>query len=99
LALIKHLLLFQRHFTIIHLPTPKGSILKSIFNGTLEATMLFNEKMTLESDLHVALIETSSKLLDRIVDVLKKCPMPGRQHYLFNMKHIITILQVIYVRN
>lgn len=58
--------------------------------------MLFNEKMTLESDLHTALVEASSKLLDQIVEVFKKSPMPGRQHYLFNMKHIITILQVIY---
>ncbi|RMZ99778.1 dynein gamma flagellar outer arm-like [Brachionus plicatilis] len=55
--------------------------------------MLFNEKSSLDSDLHAALIDSSVKLLELVSEVFKPCPTPGRQHYLFNMKTIITILQ------
>ena len=79
---------------MVYLPVPSGTALKSIFNGTLEASMLFNEKAGLDTDLHSALIDSSVKLLELINEVLRPCPTPGRQHYLFNMKTIITILQV-----
>ena len=57
--------------------------------------MVYTEKMNIDSDLHALVIEASVSLLEIIVDVLKPCPTPGRQHYLFNMKNVITILQVI----
>lgn len=76
---------------------PNGNALRSIFNGTLEASMLFNEKSGLDQDLHTAIIDSSVKLLELVSEVLKPCPTPGRQHYLFNMKTIITILQVYFL--
>jgi len=85
---------FKRHFNLIYLPIPSGQALKSIFHGTLEASMFYSEKSGLDSDLHTALIEASCSLLDAVNQVLKPCPTPGRQHYMFNMKTIITILQV-----
>lgn len=87
---------FKRHFTLIYLPLQSGSALKSIFHGTLEASMFYNERSGLEAELHTALVDASCSLLDAVNQVLKPCPMPGRQHYMFNMKSIITILQVSY---
>jgi hypothetical protein len=80
---------------LLYLPVPTGQALKSIFNGTLEASLLFNDKASIDPDLHGSIIDSSILLLDHINDVLKPCPIPGRQHYLFNLKTIITILQVI----
>ena len=55
--------------------------------------MLYSEKEFIEADLHAAIVDSSCSLLEQIVDVLKPCPTPGREHYLFNMKHMITVLQ------
>ena len=79
---------------MLYLPFPTGQALKSIFNGILEASLLFNDKASIDADLHGSIIDSSILLLDHINEVLKPCPTPGRQHYLFNMKTIITILQV-----
>ena len=79
---------------MLYLPVPAGLALKSIFNGALEASLLFNDKASIDPDLHGSLIDSSILLLDHINEVFKPCPVPGRQHYLFNMKTIITILQV-----
>jgi hypothetical protein len=79
---------------LLYLPTPAGQALRTIFNGTLEASMLYNDKTSIDPDLHSVLVDASVALLDQITDVLKPCPTPGRQHYLFNMKTIINILQV-----
>lgn len=93
--MIKYLLFtFKRHFNIIFLKTPRGQALKSIFHGTLEASMLFGEKNGLDSELHALLVEANISLLEAVNQVLNPCPTPGRQHYMFNMKTIITILQV-----
>lgn len=86
-----------RHSILIYLPVPSGNALKSIFNGTLEASMLYDEKASIDADLHSLIIDASVNLLEMINEVLKPCPTPGRQHYLFNMKTIITILQVSYL--
>jgi hypothetical protein len=67
--------------------------LKSIFNGVLEATLLYNEKEFIEADLHSALVDASCQLLEQMNDVFKPCPTPGREHYLFNMRQMITVLQ------
>lgn len=78
---------------LLYLPAPSGQSLRSIFTGTLEASMLYNEKSSIDSDLHSCIIDASCALLEQISDVLRPCPTPGRQHYLFNMQTIITILQ------
>lgn len=56
--------------------------------------MYFGEKNGLDSELHATLIEASCSLLNAVNQVLNPCPTPGRQHYMFNMRTIITILQV-----
>ncbi len=76
------------------MPSPSGYALKSIFNGTLEGCMLHNDKANLDVDLQALIIDASMSLLNSVNEVLKPCPTPGRQHYLFNMKQIISILQV-----
>jgi hypothetical protein len=43
-------------------------------------------------------VEASVCLLEQIIEVLKPCPTPGRQHYLFNMKNIISILKVYLIK-
>lgn len=78
---------------LLYLPTPNSQALKSIFNGTLEAALLFNEKTSIDADLHSALVDASVSLLEMVGDVLKACPTPGRQHYFFSMKTIISILK------
>lgn len=78
---------------LLYLPTPNSHALKSIFNGTLEAALLFNEKTNIDVDLHNAIVDASVSLLEMIGEVLRPCPTPGRQHYLFNMKTIISILK------
>ena len=83
----------KRYFVILNLPNPKGPVLKSIFNGILEATFLYNAGEFIEADLHTAIVDASCNLLEQIVDVLKPSPTPGRMHYLFNMRQMITILQ------
>lgn len=82
-----------RHSILIYLPSPDEHVLKSIFNGILEASMSHKESTSIDSQLQTAIIGASVKLLSLINQVLKPCPTPGRQHYLFNMKTIITILQ------
>jgi len=82
-----------RHSILIHLPSPDDQALKSIFHGVLEASLAHSFDNSIDSELHTALIDASIKLLKLINDVLRPCPMPGRQHFLFNMKTIITILQ------
>ena len=77
----------------MNLPNPKGQVLKSIFNGVLEATFLYNNGEFIEADLHSAIVDSSCHLIEQIVDVLKPSPTPGRAHYLFNMRQMITILQ------
>ena len=79
---------------MLNLPNPKPQALKSIFNGVLEATLLYNEREFIEADLHGALVDASAHLIEQISEVLRPCPTPGREHYLFNMRHMITVLQV-----
>ncbi len=79
---------------MLYLPVPSGDALKSIFSGTLEGCLLHNDKTGIDADLHAAIVDASISLLNSINEVLKPCPTPGRQHYLFNMKSIINILQV-----
>ena len=55
--------------------------------------MSYKEKQNIDSELHHSIINASVRLLELINDVLKPCATPGRQHYLFNMKTVITILQ------
>ncbi len=88
-------ILFKRHSVLFYLPSPNAHALKSIFNGVLEAALLFNEKASIDSDLHAVIVDASVTLLEMITEVFKPCPMPGRQHYLFNMKNIISMLKVM----
>ena len=96
MLLISYFRVFQlkRHSTLLYLPMPGSQALKSIFAGTLEACLLFNERSNIDSDLSNAIVEASLQLLELVTQVLKPCPTPGRQHYLFNMKTITAILQV-----
>jgi hypothetical protein len=68
-------------------------VLKNIFSGTLEASMIYDDKSNIDSELSTSIIDASIVFLDSLKDTLKSCPMAGRQHYIFNMKTIITILQ------
>lgn len=79
---------------MLYLPSPDAHALKSIFNGTLEAALLFNEKANIDADLHNSIVDVSVSLLQMVTEVLRPCPTPGRQHYLFNMKNVISILKV-----
>jgi hypothetical protein len=76
------------------LPLPNGPALKSIFAGTLEASLLYNDKSNIDADLSAAIVDASLSLLEVVCNVLKPAPTLGRQHYQFNMKTITTILQV-----
>ncbi len=78
------------------MPEPTGDELKSIFNGTLEGSLMHNEKQGIDLDLHSCIINASISLYESVKDILKASPTLGRQHYLFNMKTIISILQVIF---
>ncbi len=82
-----------RHSVLIYLPSPDDQALRSIFNGVLEASLTHPFDQSIDAELHHSLIEASVKLLGHINEVLRPCPTPGRQHYLFNMKTVITILQ------
>jgi hypothetical protein len=84
-----------RHFTLIHLPQAKSQALKSILGGILEYSLLQNDRQPFEYELQSIIIDASYTLLEQISEVLKACPTPGREHYIFNMKHIVTILAVI----
>ncbi len=83
-----------RHFTLIHLPQAKNQALKSILGGILEYSLLQNDRQPFEYDLQTIIIDASYNLLEQVTEVLKACPTPGREHYIFNMKHIVTILAV-----
>ena len=79
---------------LLFLPTPQGQVLRSILSGALEASMIYTEQSNIDTELAQAIVDASMSLLVAVSDVLKACPTPGREHYLFNMRTIITILQV-----
>ncbi len=67
--------------------------MKSIFSGVLEASFIYDQKQHIDLDLGNAIVDASLNLLEIVTNVLKPCPTLGRQHYMFNMKTIITVLQ------
>ena len=56
--------------------------------------MLLGERPALEFDLRESLVQASCKLLSAVKTVLRPSLMPGRTHYLFTLKDIVTCFQV-----
>ena len=83
-----------RHFAVIYLPTPQADALKSIIHGVLDATMVQGDHQSLDIELHNALVQASGRMLSAAKSVLKPSPMPGRRHYLFTLRDIVTCFQV-----
>ena len=59
-----------------------------------QANMLYDNHPGLEIDVHNTLVQASCKLLTAVRQVLRPTPMPGRTHYLFTLKDIVTCFQV-----
>lgn len=57
--------------------------------------MLYDSHPGLEIDVHNALVQASCKMLAAVKHVLRPTSMPGRKHYLFTLKDIVTCFQVL----
>ncbi len=55
-----------RHSILIYLPSPDEDVLKSIFNGILEASMSHKDSTSIDSELQTSIIGASVKLLSLI---------------------------------
>ncbi|XP_023932047.1 dynein heavy chain 5, axonemal-like isoform X1 [Lingula anatina] len=85
----------MRHFAVFHLPSPVKDGLQRIVNGVLEGNMTAGDKPALEQELHNSIVTASCKTLTAVQDVLRPTPMPGRYHYLFTLKDLITCFQCL----
>ena len=94
LVLSTTVFLFQRHFAVFCLPQPQDEALKSVVNGILDVNMGLSEKPAVDIDLHNSIVSASCKLLVSVQKVLRISPMPGRRHYLFTLRDIVTCFQV-----
>ncbi len=55
--------------------------------------MLYDNHPSLEIEVHNTLVQASCKMLTAVRQVLRPTPMPGRTHYLFTLKDIVTCFQ------
>ena len=49
----------------------------------------------LDIELHNAIVQASCKLLTSVKDVLKPTTTPGRAHYRFSLRDLVTCFQVL----
>ena len=60
--------------------------------------MLANDQPGIEVELHNQIVKASCQLLKSAGEVLRLSPMPGRRHYIFNLKDLASCFQVIIAR-
>jgi len=83
----------QRHFTIINLPTATGSSLRQILTNVIDVNMLAYGKTPINQDISLKIVDVLTDTLQRIQRVLPANPIPGREHYLFSLRHMIIAIQ------
>ena len=57
--------------------------------------MYHGEHPGLDIEVHNTVVQASCSLLSAVRSVLPCSPMPGRNHYLFTLRDIVTCFQVI----
>ena len=63
-----------------------------------QSQMLANDQPGIEVELHNQIVKASCQLLKSAGEVLRLSPMPGRRHYIFNLKDLASCFQVIIAR-
>ena len=63
-------------------------------NIWFQSNMMAGDHPGLDIELHNALVQASCKILTEVKNVLRPTPMPGRKHYFFTLKDLVTCFQV-----
>lgn len=83
----------RRHLAVIHLPEPSDGNLKMIaslqLGGLLKAHSHEMEPKNFDN-----LLEVSMELYTSVKEMLRVSDTPGRLHYFFSLKHLVSVFQV-----
>lgn len=83
----------RRHFTVIHLPSPSDSNVKVIMSQQLQG-LLDAHSYEMDDKNYRGVYEASVELYTKVKETLKVSDTPGRCHYFFSLKNLVSVFQV-----
>lgn len=83
----------RRHFAIIPLATPSEGNLKAIVSLQLQG-LLDAHSYDMADKSYVGILEASVQLYSTVKRMFKVSDTPGRQHYFFSLKNLVSVFQV-----
>lgn len=86
---------FRRHLAVIHLSSLGDESLKAIVSQQLQG-LLEAHSHELNSKSVQGILEASIELYSSVKETLKVSDAPGRNHYFFSLKNLVSLFQVIY---
>ncbi|CAF1326895.1 unnamed protein product [Adineta steineri] len=81
-----------RHFAIVNLPTNDSS-LRQILTNVIDVNMMAFGKAPISRDMSTKIVDVLMETLQHIQRVLQPSSIPGREHYLFSLRHMIIPIQ------
>ena len=83
----------RRHMAVIHLPSPSEGALKVIASQQLQA-LLEAHSYSIEEGGYEGVLEASVELYSKVRRSFKVSDTPGRCHYFFSLKNLVSVFQV-----
>ena len=83
----------RRHFAVVPLAAPGGGNLKAIMSQQLQG-LLDAHSYDMVDKSYGGILEASLQLYSSVKETLKVSDTPGRQHYFFSLKNLVSVFQV-----
>ena len=83
----------RHHFAIIHLPSPGENSLEVVVSQQLQGLLDAHSHHLGERE-YRGVLEASVELYSAIKETLKVSDLPGRQHYFFSIRNLVSVFQV-----
>lgn len=83
----------RRHFAVIHLPTPSDGNVRVIVAQQLQG-LLEAHSYDMDNKSYQGVLDASMELYNSMRQTLKVSNTPGRQHYFFSLKNLVSVFQV-----
>ncbi|CAF1032650.1 unnamed protein product [Adineta ricciae] len=81
-----------RHFVIVNLPASEAS-LRHILTNVIDVNMMSYGKTPMDHDVSTKIVDVLMDTLRHIQRVLQSSSVPGREHYLFSLRNMLTSIQ------
>lgn len=84
----------RRHFAVISLAAPSEGNLKVIISQQLQG-LLDAHSYDMTDGRYQGVVEASIQLYSSVKETFKVSDTPGRQHYFFSLKNLVSVFQVL----